>query len=131
MTVSTLPHTATALQQVLLPALDMAAAASREAHEAARALTDTVLACQTLPAEIYQYAPDLTHTTRSLVAATRALTAATGAATTHPTPERLHALNLATTDVLAATAAARTAASALQAAAAWYAGPAAIPATGV
>ena len=132
MTVSTLPGTlpdATAdLRRYLLPALDTGTAASADAHQAARALTDTLLGCLTLPAEIYQYVPDLAHVTGTLRAASQALTAATNHATADPTPDRLHALNLAIADLLAAIDGVRTTVSALQTAAAWYAQHTGLPA---
>lgn len=128
MTVSTLAVSA-ADRHPLLPALDAATRASREAHEAAWALTDTVLACQYLPAEIYQYAPHLSQAIAALTSASRALTTATGYARTNP-GGNLHALHRATTELTAATAALRTQTAALANAAAWFARPPAlIPST--
>ena len=113
----------------LLPVLDAATHASREAHEAARALTDTVLACQQLPAEVYQYAPHLSYATGGLTAASRALTTATGYATTNPTADNLRALHRATAELVAATAALRYQTAALASAAGWYSTPIALTPT--
>lgn len=96
----------------LLSALDEAARASADAHEATHALTETVLACQHLPAEIYQYAPHLSDTTATVVAAGRALNDAVAAG-----PD---AVRHATSYLAAATAALRSQTAALAAAVAWY-----------
>ena len=126
MTVVTLPETAPAAQR-LAPDLDAATHASADAHEATRALTDTVLACQHLPAEIYQYVPHLSHALAALLAATRALTNITRYATAYPSPDRLHALRQATANLTAATATLRDQTTALATAAAWQNQHAAIP----
>jgi hypothetical protein len=106
-------------RDALLSALDEAARASADAHEATRALTDTVLACQHLPAEIYQYAPHLSDTTATVLAAGRALNEAVAAG-----PD---AVRHATSYLTAATAALRSQTAALAAAVAWYSQPAALP----
>ena len=113
----------------LLPALEAAVHASHEAHEATRSHTDTVLACQHLPAEVYQYAPHLSHATNTLTAAGRALTAAAGDATANPTPDNLHALRRATAELTTATAALRYQITALATAASWLSTPIALPPT--
>lgn len=126
MTVSTL--TAAALEhQRLLPALDAATDAARQAHEAACAHTDAVLACRHLPADVYQYAPGLPHAAYALTAAGRALTTAADHARAHRTPDTLHALHRATVELTEATAALRYQTSALATAAAWYSTPVALP----
>lgn len=119
MTVSTLAPSAVR-HHSLLPVLDAATHASRDAHEATRALTDTVLACRYLPAEVYQYAPYLSDAAAALTAASRALIAATGSATADPTAENLRDVDRATADLLTATAALRYQTGALAAAADWY-----------
>lgn len=103
-----------------LSALDAAVATSREAHEAARALTDAVLACQYLPAEVYQYAPDVLEAAAALTLATRALTSAAGYISTYATQEHLNTLHQAGVAVKGATAAADAVVGALRSAAAWY-----------
>ncbi|GAA2066963.1 hypothetical protein GCM10009839_93460 [Catenulispora yoronensis] len=129
MTLATLTAPASGTGHHLLqPALDTAAAASRDAHEAARALTDTVLACQILPAEVYQYAPDLAQPTAALTAATGALATAAARASADPTQERLYALHRATADLTAATTTVQTATSMLRNAASWIAQPTDLPA---
>ncbi|GAA1964914.1 hypothetical protein GCM10009838_22900 [Catenulispora subtropica] len=110
----------------LLPALDAAARASADAHDVTRALTDTVLACQHLPAEVYQYAPHLSQATEALTAASRTLTTVTGYATANPMPDNVHALHRATAELAAATAALRYQTAALATAAAWHNTPAAL-----
>lgn len=125
MTVSTLTNAAVS-HQPLLPLLDAAVHASREAHEATRSLTDTVLACQYLPAEVYQYAPHLSHAISTLTAASRALTTATGYATANPTADHLQNLRQATADLITAIAAMRYQTGALANAANWYNGPIAL-----
>ncbi|WP_370368245.1 hypothetical protein [Catenulispora sp. GP43] len=114
-------------RQHLLPALDAAVHASRDAHEATRSHTDTVLACQQLPAEIYQHVPYLSQATATLTAAGHALTTATNHATANPTAETLHALYSATTHLTAATAALRHQTAALATAANWYSTPNRLP----
>jgi hypothetical protein len=103
-----------------LSALDAAVAASREAHEAARALADAVLACQYLPAEVYQYAPDVKEAAATLTAATRALTSAAGYISTYSTQEHLNTLHQAGVSLKTAIAAAEVVVGALRSAAAWY-----------
>ena len=104
----------------LTPALDAAVEAGRAAHLAAAALTDTLAACQHLPADIYRYAPDVCQTAAALTTAGRALTGAVHAATTTRTPEHLHAVHQAVNTLLHATAAVDVTAGALRTAAAWY-----------
>ncbi|GAA2067352.1 hypothetical protein GCM10009839_93950 [Catenulispora yoronensis] len=128
MTAPTLPAPAADRRQ-LLPALDAATQASRDAHDATRALSDTVLTCQHLPADVYQYAPHLSPATHTLTTASRTLTTITAYATANPTPENLHALHRATTELTAATATLRYQTAALAAAASWYSAPAALPST--
>ncbi|MEZ0107440.1 hypothetical protein ABH920_001432 [Catenulispora sp. EB89] len=129
MTVSMLAVPTMSSRHHLLPALEAAVHASREAHEATRSHTDTVLACQHLPAEVYQYAPHLSHATNTLTAAGRAVTVATGDATANPTPDNLHALRRATAELTAATAALRYQTAALATAASWFSTPTALPPT--
>ena len=125
MTVATLPTTAPAAQR-LSPDLDAATAASADAHDATRALTDILLGCQHLPAEIYQYVPHLSHALGAVVAASRGLTSITRYATAAPGLESLQALRQATINLASATAALRGETAALANAAAWYDRPAAI-----
>ncbi|NUP52637.1 MAG: hypothetical protein HOW97_35750 [Catenulispora sp.] len=113
----------------LLADLDAATYASADAHEATRALTDTVLACQYLPAEIYKHAPYLSHALAAVTAATRTLTTVTGYATADPSPENGYALRRATADLAAATADLRDQIAALTTAVAWYTRSAALPPT--
>ncbi|GAA1971416.1 hypothetical protein [Catenulispora subtropica] len=122
-----LPEPALAAQR-LSPDLDAATHASVDAHEATRALTDTVLACRYLPAEIYQYAPHLSYALAAVVAAARALTGITRYATAHPSPDRLAALRQATADLTASTTTLRAQISALADAAALHHQHAALPA---
>lgn len=129
MTVSTLPPSALHGRS-LLPAVEAAARVSREAHEATRALTDTVLACQRLPAEVYQYAPQLSQATLTLTAASRALTTVTGYATTNPTPDNVRALQRATAELAGAVAVLRSQTAALATAASWASGSNGLPAGG-
>lgn len=106
----------------LLPAVDAAVAAAREAHDAARALTDTVLACQRLPAEVYRYAPDVAQAAAALTSTGRMLTDAVGQASVVSNPEaHLPGLYQATGAVYGATAAVNAVTAALRNAAAWYA----------
>lgn len=129
MTVSMLAVPTMSSRHHLLPALEAAVHASREAHEATRSHTDTVLACQHLPAEVYQYAPHLSHAAHALTTAGRALTTATGDATANPTPDNIYALHRATADLTGATAALRYQTAALASAASWYSTPTALPST--
>jgi hypothetical protein len=110
----------------LLPAVDAAADAGRAAHRAATDLTNTLTACQMLPADIYQYAPDLFHATTTLTAAGRTLTSAVHTATAERTLEHVHAVYQATNALLHATAAVDVATTAVRNIAAWY--TAALPA---
>lgn len=105
------------LHQHFLPALDAAVRASTEAHEATRALTDTVARCLHLSADVYRYAPGLSSATTALTSATRALTTAMRYATANPAPEHVHALGQATAAVVGATADLRRETMALAAAA--------------
>lgn len=130
MTVATHADT-TPSPPALLPTLDAATHASAEAHEAARALTDTVLACQHLPADVYQYAPHLSQAIHTMVAMSRAVTVAAGRATADPAPANLYALHQAAAELTAATAALRYQTGALAAAAGWYSTPTALPPTHV
>jgi hypothetical protein len=91
------------LHDQLLPVLDAAVRASVDAHEATRALTDTVTRCLHLPADVYWYAPGLSQATAALTSATRALTSAMRYATANPAPEHVQALSQAATAVVAAT----------------------------
>lgn len=125
---STLPAPAVDRRR-LLPALDAATRAARDAHDATRAHTDTVLACQYLPADVYQYAPHLSQATGTLTAVSRTLTTITGHATANPTPDNLHALHRATAELTAATSALRYQTAALATAATWYSAPTALPPT--
>ena len=104
----------------LLPALDAAAEAGRDAHRAATSLTDAVAACQRLPADVYRYTPDVFETTGALTAAGRALTSAVQAVTAARTPEALHAVHEARNTLLHTTAAVDVAVEALRTAASWY-----------
>ena len=100
MTVSTLTDRSPDVRRHLLPTLDRATSAVREAHEAARALTDTVVAC-------WSVSYDISYVSAALTAATRAAATATRYATANPTAEHLRALDQATAAVLAAAAAVR------------------------
>lgn len=126
MTVVAYANTAPSLHP-LLTALDTAAHASADAHEAARALTDTVLGCQPLSAEVYRHAPYLSHACQDLAASSRALTVATGHAVANTDAANLHALQRATVDLASATAALRYQTGALAAAASWYNTQSALP----
>jgi hypothetical protein len=122
MTVATTdPSAPPAVSAHLLPVLDAAAHASADAHEATRSLSDAMLSCLRLPAEVYQHVPQLSPATEAVTAAGRALTAAAGHALADPSPERLSALHQATGEVRTAAAALRAATHALRTAAAWYA----------
>ncbi|MEY9857043.1 hypothetical protein ABH935_002651 [Catenulispora sp. GAS73] len=127
MTVSMVAVPTMSSRHHLLPALEAAVHASREAHEATLSHTDTVLACQHLPAEIYQYAPHLSHATNTLTAVGRAVTVAAGAASANPTPDNLYALRRATAELITATAVLRYQTAALAAAASWFSTPTALP----
>lgn len=113
----------------LLADLDAATHASAAAHEATRALTDTVLACQYLPAEIYKHVPYLSHVLAAVTTATRNLTTVTGYALADPGPESSHALRQATADLTAATADLRDQTAALTTAVTWYTRSVALPPT--
>ncbi len=104
----------------LLTVLGAAVEAGHAAHRAAGALTDTLAACQHLPADIYRYAPDVFETAQALTAAGRTLTGAVRTATAARTPEDVHAVHQALNTLLHATAAVDVTAGALRTAAAWY-----------
>jgi len=113
MTVSTLIDHSPDVRRHLLPTLDRATSAVREAHEAARALTDTVVVCWNL-------SYDISHVSAALTAATRAAATAARYATANPTVDHLRALEQATAAVLAAAATVRDTTYALRTASAGH-----------
>ncbi|GAA2017057.1 hypothetical protein GCM10009839_11020 [Catenulispora yoronensis] len=120
MTVSTVADRTPELRRHLLPTLDAATAAVREAHETARAVGDSLLACRHLPGEVFGYAPEVSGAAARLAGATRGVVAAVRVATADPSPESLRDLHRAMGEVGDAVVAARGAIEQLRTAAGWF-----------